>query len=426
MRTFMLGRTLALLAMGLAVWLPAPAAAASPCGGKGERACCVLERVPSCDKGLTESGTCKKNCDCGKGPGSSIGMCVDASPDITSCGGKGERGCCVNERSSKNPGPCHGDLVEDLKPSCMADRADHKCKCAPMGMVALYSAGICKERPGCGAKGGKPCTLDVQISQGRKSCNAGLVEDFIKNECVEPTPVLTEANCRAVVGLMRSKVVPDFMKPYVAAANKKKGERSKAELIASAAAYVEPLKPLVPELQRVYEGTVKAKEIFDPDTLCVPARLQAKLNSLGGQIKPVVKTFLPTYSGAFHMAYTLNASIAAGPGIAAGYAVATDYMGGTGVYVYLGPSVVFNASLGDSIGVQFYPKVTLDSFEGWGLGVGVSGGPPSKIFSGGVDVPMSDRGLPLGIGVSGGIGLGALPVDIGVSATHSWKIWSTK
>lgn len=67
-------------------WLtlaPAPVEAASACGGKGERACCVLERVPSCDKGLKESGTCKKNCACGKGPGSSIGMCVKDDDGIS-------------------------------------------------------------------------------------------------------------------------------------------------------------------------------------------------------------------------------------------------------------------------------------------------------------------------------------------------------
>ena len=87
---------------------------------------------------------------------------------------------------------------------------------------------------------------------------------------------------------------------------------------------------------------------------------------------------------------------------------------------------MFNASLGDSVGVQFYPKVTLDSFEGWGFGFGVAAGPPSLIFSGGADVAFTDRGVPVGIGISGGIGLGVLPVDVGVSATHAWQLWSSR
>lgn len=50
----------------------------------------------------------------------------------------------------------------------------------------------------------------------------------------------------------------------------------------------------------------------------------------------------------------------------------------------------------------------------------------SNIFSGGVDVAFTDRGVPVGIGVSGAIDLGVLPVDAGVSATHACKLWSSR
>jgi hypothetical protein len=65
----------------------------------------------------------------------------------------------------------------------------------------------------------------------------------------------------------------------------------------------------------------------------------------------------------------------------------------------------------------------LDDFKGWGWGVGVSGGPPSKIVSGGVDVAFDEELKKFqGFGISGAIGLGVIPGDISVSADHAWKL----
>ncbi|MBL8345724.1 MAG: hypothetical protein JNN03_09805 [Rubrivivax sp.] len=408
----------ALAFLGFALWLALGTglAAASSCGGKGERACCVLERVPSCDKGLAESGKCTKNCDCGKGPGKSIGMCVKDDDGPSACGGAGQRACCVTERVPS----CNKGLVE--RSGCKGNA----CRCGGFNVAGLRSAGTCYKPADCGGNGEKPCMLDVQISEGRASCDKGLAEDFIANRCVEDSAAIREAQCRVVVGALQAGQLPDAFKPFVDEAKKRVPRLPRADALAKATAYVQPLKPIVPELQRIYTELGKTKDLFRPDTLCSPARLQARLKELSAKLEPVVKSVLPTYSSKFHMAYTLNASVAAGPGIAAGYALATDYEGGVGVYVYLGPAVVFNASLGDSIGVQFYPKVTLDGFEGWGFGFGVAAGPPSLIFSGGADVAFTDRGVPVGIGISGGIGLGVLPVDVGVSATHAWKLWSSR
>lgn len=419
-----LRRGLFALAVLFATLAGEPALAASDCGGKGERACCALERPGRpCNSGLKERGTCKKNCACGVGVGSSIGMCVKDDDDKpakpTACGGEGERACCALERLPS----CDSGLVE--KAGCKGH-----CACGVNKATGLdvpgNALGTCAKPPSCGAKGDRPCTLDVQIATGRKSCDRGLAEDFIANRCVEDGAAFREAQCRAVVGSMQAGKLPDVFKPFVAEARKRIPALPRPEAALKAASFVEPLKPIVPELQRIYTELGKSKDLFKPETLCSPARLEARLKELSARLEPVIKSFLPSYSGRFHMAYTLNASVAAGPGVAAGYALATDYAGGLGVYVYLGPAVVFNASLGDAIGVQFYPKVTLESFEGWGFGFGVSAGPPSKIFSGGADVAFTDRGVPVGIGVSGGIGLGALPVDVGVSATHAWKLWSSR
>ncbi|MBI5716237.1 MAG: hypothetical protein HZC37_00940 [Burkholderiales bacterium] len=409
------------------------ALAASDCGGKGERACCALERPGKpCNSGLKESGTCKKNCACGTGPGSSIGICVSkdnddgpmipplpAPPKASACGAAGQRACCALERLPS----CNAGLVE--KAGCSGN-----CACGVNATTGLDvpgdASGTCARPASCGAKGERPCTLDVQIALGRKSCNAGLAEDFAARRCVDDSAAFREAQCHAVVGAMQAGTLPDAFKPFIDEAAKHTPKLPRPEALAKATAYVKPLAPIVPELQRIYTEVAKSKDLFRPETLCSPSRLQARLKELSARLEPVVRSFLPTYSGHFHMAYTLNASVAAGPGIQAGYALATDYAGGTGVYVYLGPALVANASLGDSVGVQFYPQVTLASFEGWGLGFGVSAGPPTKVFSGGVDVAFTDRGTPVGIGVSAAVGLGALPVDVGVSATHAWKLWSTK
>jgi hypothetical protein len=411
---------LAMLIM-LALGASGAAQAATGCGGKGQRACCVLEQVPSCDKGLKEAGTCKKNCDCGKGLGQSAGMCVkdNDDDDATPCGAAGQRACCVLERIPS----CNKGLVE--REGCKGG----KCACgraagSPLP-VAGRSSGTCVKPSSCGGLDEKPCAIDVQISAGRKSCDEGLAEDFTENRCVKADAAFAEAKCRAVVASLKLGKIPDPMQPFVAEAQRRAKRVKEADLRAKATAYVQEFKPMVGELQRIHQELEQVRDLFDPDSLCSASRMTARLLELSAKLKPVVKVLLPAYTGHFHMAYTLNASAAAVAGFQTGYAVVTDYQGAVGVYVYLGPALVSNASLGDSIGVQFYPKATLDSFEGWGWGFGVAGGPPTKIFSGGVDVSFGDALTPQGLGISGAIGLGALPVDFSVAATHSWKLWST-
>jgi len=138
-------------------------------------------------------------------------------------------------------------------------------------------------------------------------------------------------------------------------------------------------------------------------------QLAVRLQDLSAKLQPAVTLLWSTYTGQFHIACTLNAAAAAVLGFQTGLAGLTDYEGAVGVYVGLWPALVSNVSLGDSIGVQFYRKVTFDRFEGWGLGFGVSGGPPTKIFSGGVDVAFNEGIAPKGLGISGAIGLGVLP-----------------
>jgi len=407
-----LAATLGLLAWALGLALAAGPAAASSCGGKGERACCVLERVPSCDKGLKESGKCTKNCDCGKGPGKSIGMCVKDDDGPTACGGNGQRACCVTERVPS----CNKGLVE--RAGCKGD----DCRCA--GLVPMRSAGTCFKPADCGGSGEKPCTLDVQVSQGRTSCDKGLMEDFVHNRCVKLDEATAEAGCRFVLQTMGAGKVPDPFKEHLDDAAKVARQLKKTDAMREAEAYVEVYGAVVGELKRIHGELARVRDLFAPDTLCVPARLTRRLNELAGKLEPAVKAVLPKYTGKFHMAYVLSGQLAAGAGVQGGYAVVTDYEGTVGVFTFIGPAVVTNASAADSLGVQFYPKVSFSSFEGWGVGLGLSGGPPSKIFSGGLDFSF-DGPKPVGLGFNGAIGVGALPLEGAVSATHAWKLWST-
>ena len=58
----------------------------TPCGGEGQRACSLLERIPSCNSDLVERGGCD---DFACGPSS--GWCYRPTP----CGGDGQRACCA-------------------------------------------------------------------------------------------------------------------------------------------------------------------------------------------------------------------------------------------------------------------------------------------------------------------------------------------
>jgi hypothetical protein len=318
----------------------------------------------------------------------------------------------------------------------VVDKCSGDCVCGgPDGnkvLLGTQSITHC-EKLSCGAKGEKPCPLDVQISQKRKSCDAGLAEDFLKNVCVEDSDAVREAMCRATVALVKSGKVPPLLQPF--AEEVKKKTRALNKDVNKAGAFLEANKAAAPDIARAWTEVKKARSeldaLFSPDVLCVKSAMLARLNALEQRLKPqidaVSKALKPygQYPGHFHMTYGLTAALGAGPGLQTGYVVATDYKGGTGVYAFLGPQVLFNASLGDSLGIQFYPATTLGGFEGWGWGFGVSGG-PFDVVSGGMDFSFTDIGQPVGLGPNVGVGLGLLPVDVSVAATYAVKLWSTK
>jgi hypothetical protein len=124
----------------------------------------------------------------------------------------------------------------------------------------------------------------------------------------------------------------------------------------------------------------------------------------------------------FYMGYQITLGGGVGVGAQAGLMGVTDFRGNGGKYWFIGPQGILNATVGITAEVVFFPKVSLNSFNGWGSGVGLSGGPPSKVVSGAVDV-MLDETVKLfqGFGFGPGVGVGFSPVDGAFSYTHSWK-----
>ena len=161
--------------------------AVAPCGGEGQRACCVteydhLERKSGCDLGLVEAPGCDEgfgDCTCGGTLRTDVsfkstGTCVRVEP----CGGEGQRGCCVGEGGRNLPSDlaCDKDLVEVLG-GCTGN-----CYCGgdPLGAGTLSSS-MCinpdkpVEEPATDCVAGEPgCPLrgyaDLHVHMFGSSC----------------------------------------------------------------------------------------------------------------------------------------------------------------------------------------------------------------------------------------------------------------
>ena len=123
------------------------------------------------------------------------------------------------------------------------------------------------------------------------------------------------------------------------------------------------------------------------------------------------------------MAYQLGVAAAVEFGLGAELTFVTDYRGSGGLYISLSPQYITNYSAGVAFGVQFFPLANMSEFPGWGWGIGISGGPPSKAVGGGVNVAISQNFDKFqGFGFSASLGAGVIPGDIGISASHAWEL----
>jgi hypothetical protein len=72
---------------------------ATPCGGDGQRACCVGEASSACNSGLTQVPGCDPSqvggsCYCAGGGFDGTALSSTSCAVATPCGGAGERACC--------------------------------------------------------------------------------------------------------------------------------------------------------------------------------------------------------------------------------------------------------------------------------------------------------------------------------------------
>jgi len=177
--------------LGLAFGLvPLDALAATPCGGDGQRACCVASTERdnlggACASGAIEQSGCgagygQTDCTCG-GSGlavffgsSSSSHCVVPAP----CGQAGQRACCITEtRWDDNPIPASGGCegapgggINNLTE--VAGGVPEPAVCGGTNWFGVRSNGRCVP---CGTEGAHACVGDSVAADAR--CQPGLVED---------------------------------------------------------------------------------------------------------------------------------------------------------------------------------------------------------------------------------------------------------
>ncbi len=104
-----------------------------PCGGAGERACCCFGdgrccsficggAEPACDSGLIP--VLFPPCGVGGGIPSCGGCSARWCANDTPCGGDGQRACCVDEGEA-----CAGDLIKDRTRKCRDVLGAENCAC---------------------------------------------------------------------------------------------------------------------------------------------------------------------------------------------------------------------------------------------------------------------------------------------------------
>ena len=235
---------------------------------------------------------------------------------------------------------------------------------------------------------------------------------------------------KAVAGFMQ-QVIPTAKQRKESAQNRYKNDANyRNQLLTHITNHLQTYQDKVPELKRIglvmnnpqHRGKLDA--LFGTDSFCEDsiAEMDRKLIQAGLAPQFAVVRSRGADDAHFYMGYQITLGGGVGVGAQAGLMGVTDFRGNGGKYWFIGPQGILNATVGITAEVLFFPKVSLNSFNGWGSGVGLSGGPPSKVVSGAVDV-MLDESVKLfqGFGFGPGVGVGFSPVDGAFSYTHSWK-----
>jgi hypothetical protein len=291
----------------------------------------------------------------------------------------------------------------------------------------------------CGGENQAPCS----ILKGPQVCDKGLIPNYIIGECVNVN--VKETVCRETVkaiheGKKLAAGIAHIAKKALHDTKKKNDSVNKKAVIKQVGDFIDKHTDKIDEIKRIYvamdSNRKKVEALFADKNFCSGSaedhqkRLAAlDLKPLFGKKKAglfdglLVKSANASASEHFYMAYTATVNADLVSGVQGGLAIVTDYRGNGGGYVFVGPEIVTNDDIGFSLGVEFYPHTSEGDFEGWGWGVGISGGPPSKAVGAGVSGAFSEKFFPQGFGIDGSIGLGLIPADVGLSGTYTWKIW---
>lgn len=146
----------ALVLLPALAWAPSTAAAVSPCGGHGQRACCFLESpLGACHGDTTEVNFCVGDCTC-EGGSTSSSSCIQA----TDCGGEGQRSCCPNEGQACQDGfievkGCTGDCLCGGADNLPYNWSSGTCTTSPIAGIAEPSTSWTAPvpAPACGLRG---------------------------------------------------------------------------------------------------------------------------------------------------------------------------------------------------------------------------------------------------------------------------------
>lgn len=236
---------------------------------------------------------------------------------------------------------------------------------------------------------------------------------------------------KAIAGL--PQLLPIAKQRQEAAKQQANSPGSRDQLMNFVAQQITPFTYAIPEMKRVALFMNKPtnrkvlENIFNPQNFCNDsvAAMNQKLVSAG---------LIPSFAAVrtrgtdehFYMGYQLTFGGGVGAGFQVGLLGVTDFRGNGGKYWFIGPQGITNAAVGITGEVAFFPKASLETFKGWGGGIGISGGPPSKIISGAIDTFWDQtfdfphgRGWQ-GFGLGPGVGVGFIPGDLAFSYTHAW------
>jgi hypothetical protein len=359
------------------------------------------------------------------------------------------KGAFFDPRKGGEYWSCPAGYIRNLNP--VTHRA--ACTVAPKYVCDgsnLAVRGKCYKKGACGARNQRPCLITERIP----SCKNGFAEDFIDNKCI-PAKV---AGCLTLTRALKiakrvgkavdtvGKQISNFGSNKKAAKNKKGAKQKefasnakKQDLLALAERSIQPYSEIKTEMDRIGKtmktGGKRVASFFKDPSYCTMHDTDREKRIAGFGLKPrkgfqkaslIEDLFIRSAHAASgeHFFMTYDVSVAGGVGIGGSFGLSfvTDYRGSNAGYISVGPGVVTNATIGAAFAIGFYPKVSEDSFAGWGWSFGAAGG-PFKVVSGGIDFFFDEKFKDFqGFAVNVGGGIGLSPVDANVSASHAWKL----